>query len=99
MEDLNKVYKRSPDVVFRRIGNECVLVPIRQNAADLNSVYTLNAVSAFIWELLNGKKSLLHISNDLVSVFDVDEKTAQEDLLIFAEKLSKEGAIELLKEV
>jgi len=97
MDYLNKVYKRSLDIVFRRIGNECVLIPIRQNAADLNSVYTLNVVSAFIWELLDGKRSLLSISNDLISSFDVDEKTAQEDLLFFVEQLSKEGAIELLR--
>ena len=98
MEELNKVYKRSPDMVFRHIAQECIIVPVRQNAADLNSVYTLNDVSAFIWELLDGKRSLLSISNDLISSFDVDEKTAQEDLLFFVEQLSKEGAVEVLKE-
>jgi hypothetical protein len=38
-------------MVFRIIGGQCLLVPIRQNVADLESIYVLNEVGGYIWEL------------------------------------------------
>ncbi len=42
MTGLKSVLSRSPSVVTRKTGNEYVLVPITNNIADMNSVYTLN---------------------------------------------------------
>ncbi|MFZ6016559.1 MAG: PqqD family protein [Nitrospirota bacterium] len=57
MDLLEKVYKKSDSIVFRKIADEFILVPIRQKVVDLKSIYTLNEVSAFIWELIDGKKT------------------------------------------
>jgi hypothetical protein len=43
------IYTKSPDIVFRRIADEVILVPIRRNTADLEKIYTLNASASFIW--------------------------------------------------
>jgi len=40
---------RSKNFIFRQIVEEMVLVPIRQNVADLDSIFTLNELGAFIW--------------------------------------------------
>lgn len=58
MTTVNELYQKSPDVIFRRVADEYILVPIRQKVVDLRSIYTLNEVSAFIWELIDGKKSI-----------------------------------------
>ena len=39
-------FKPSPDVVFRRVGEEAVLVPLSQNVGNLDWVYTLSPVAA-----------------------------------------------------
>jgi hypothetical protein len=52
MSDLEKVYKKSDSMVSRKIGDESILVPIRQNAGDLDSIYTLNDTAAYIWGLI-----------------------------------------------
>lgn len=93
MENLNHIYKKSPDIVFRRIGQECLLVPIRKNVADLNFIYSFNPVSAFIWESLDGVKPLSVLLSDLVTSFDVPEAVAAEDLSVLISQLLSEGLI------
>ena len=50
MEDLKKKYNRNEDFVFRRIGDETILVPIKNNVGDMGAIYNLNELGAFIWE-------------------------------------------------
>ena len=50
-----KVYKKSDSIVSRKIADEFILVPIRQNVGDMESIYALNETSARIWELIDGK--------------------------------------------
>jgi len=89
MSELGSVYSHSPSVVTRKTGNEYVLVPIANNIADMNSVYTLNETGAFIWEHLDGKRDLNEIILELTREYEIDEKTAREDLLSFVEKMQK----------
>ena len=42
MTGLKSILSHSPSVVTRKTGNEYVLVPVSNNIADMNSVYTLN---------------------------------------------------------
>jgi len=75
-----KVYLKNPDVIFRKIADEFVLVPIRQKAVDLRSIYTLNDTAAFVWELMNGSRSVSEISGEVVKSFEVDPSAADADV-------------------
>jgi hypothetical protein len=74
------VYSRSVDVVSRQVGNEWILVPIRQNMGNLDYVYTLNPVAARVWSLLDGKRTIATIIDELCDEFDVDRETAHADV-------------------
>ncbi len=89
MIDLNSQVSRTPSVVTRKTGNEYVLVPVANNIADMNSVYTLNETGAFLWELIDGKKSVKDLIDAMVLEYDVNEETATEDVLSFIEAMSK----------
>lgn len=89
MTGLKSILSHSPSVVTRKTGNEYVLVPITNNIADMNSVYTLNETGAFIWEQINGKRSVEEIISALITEYDIDEKTASEDIFSFIENMSK----------
>jgi hypothetical protein len=39
------VYRTAPDLVTRKVGDEAVIVPIRNRVGDLESVFTLNEVA------------------------------------------------------
>jgi hypothetical protein len=87
MINLNTVYFRSPRIVARKTGDEYVLVPVSESIADMSSVYTLNATAAFIWERLDGLKTVREIVSEVEAEFDVDGKTALEDALSFFHNL------------
>lgn len=84
---LKSIPLHSPSVVTRKTGNEYVLVPIANNIADMNSVFTLNETGGFIWELIDGKRDVEAIISEMVKEYDTDEATAREDVMNFLEKM------------
>ena len=93
MEDVNKQYKRNKNIVFRKINDETILVPIKDNVGDMGFIYNLNEVGAFVWENLDGEKGLLHIRNMILEEFDVSSDKAEEDLCGFVSQLREIDAI------
>jgi methyltransferase-like protein len=88
MADLKSVLSHSPGIVTRKTGSEYVLVPITNNIADMNSVYTLNETGAFIWELIDGKRNVEEIINSVTEEYDIDRGSAVEDVFSFMENMS-----------
>jgi methyltransferase-like protein len=89
MRGLKSVLSHSPSIVTRKTGNEYVLVPVANNIADMNSVYTLNETGAFIWEQIDGIKSIEEIIDTLIKEYETDNKTATEDVFTFINNLDK----------
>lgn len=94
MNDFNRVYKKSENIVFRKIADEYILVPIRNNVGDLQNIYTLNEVGARIWELIDGEKALEQILNELLNEYEVEKGVIEKDLDIYIKQLESEQAIE-----
>ena len=82
-----KVYKRDETVVARDIVGETILVPIRGKLADMQRIFTLNDVGAYIWSNLDGERSLGEICEDLRLDFDVRKEQAQRDMSDFIREL------------
>ena len=78
----------------RQIAGEFILVPIRQSAGEVESIYTLNEVGTRIWELLDGQRSLLQIRDLLVDEFEVSPEEAETDLLEFMQGLESVAAVQ-----
>jgi hypothetical protein len=89
MTGLKSILSQSTTIVTRKTGNEYVLVPITDNIADMNSVYTLNETGAFIWEQIDGKKSIEEIITALTTEYDIEFKYAENDVFSFVENMSK----------
>jgi hypothetical protein len=95
MNYLEKCFKKDPNIVSRKIADEVILVPIRQNVGDLESIYTLNETSASIWELIDGKKKICQIRDKILEEFDVTPKKLEKDLAKCIRKLEEIGAIKI----
>lgn len=91
---LEDVYAHNESFVSRRIAGEAVLVPIRKNVADLDSIYALNESGAAIWEYIDGSRSLRQVLELLLAEFDVPEDQAGRDLLELTAELVSIGALE-----
>ena len=93
MHFLDKVFRKSDAMAFRKIGDEYILVPIRQGVGDLESIYTLNETGARIWELIDGTAKGTDIRDKVVEEFDVTPQEAEEDLVRHLEELVSINAI------
>jgi hypothetical protein len=93
MEDLQKRYGKNENFVYRRIGDETVLVPIKDNVGDMGSIYNLNEVGAFIWERIDGRRRLTDIKEMMIAEYDVGSAEVEKDLLELIEQLEEIGSI------
>jgi methyltransferase-like protein len=89
MTGLKTILSHSSSIVTRKTGNEYVLVPITNNIADMNSVYTLNETGAYIWELIDGQKNVEEIITALTEEYDIDKQNAEADVFTFIDNMSK----------
>lgn len=89
MPGLKSIPSHSPAIVTRKTGNEYILVPIANNIADMNSVYTLNETGAFIWEHINGMTCIEEIIEAVTKEYDIDKLTAEKDVFSFLTDISK----------
>jgi len=89
MPGLKSILVQSDTIVTRKTGNEYVLVPITNNIADMNSVYTLNETGGFIWEHIDGERSVEEIITALTAEYAIDYKNAEADVFSFIENMSK----------
>jgi hypothetical protein len=87
-------YQKDPAMVGREIVGEMILVPVRQNAGNLESIYTLNETAAFAWNLLDGQRTLAEISAEIAAEFEVSPEQAQADLLELVAQLLEINAIQ-----
>jgi len=94
MVDLNRQYKRNESIVSRKINNETILVPIKNNVADMGLIYGLNEVGALVWGHLDGTKRLTDIKEMIMEEFDVSSQEAEQDLCDFVNQLRDVDAIE-----
>lgn len=95
MDYLERVYQKSPHLVYRKIAGEFVLVPIRKNVGDLESIYTLNEVGARIWELIDGKRKIGKIKQKIIAEFEVSPQKAEKDLFNLIKQLESIRGINL----
>jgi len=77
-----KQYVCNRNVAFQRLGDELVVVNL-----ELDTVYTLNATAAIVWELLQEGSNIEDVRSQLLADYDVEETTIDRELSEAFEKL------------
>ena len=90
------IYKKHGDIVSRKIMDEVILVPIRKNVANMQSIFTLNETGAKIWEWIDGKNTEEDIAKALAKEHDMEESVVRKDVSTLIAQLKEVGAIEAL---
>lgn len=91
----SEFFSKSPDVVLRKVGEEAILVPIRNRVGDLGSIFTLTEVALTVWSKLDGKTSLDAIVTEVCEEYDVDRDTALADVRELVGTLREEGLVDV----
>jgi len=86
-------YTHNPDFIYRKIVEEMILVPICQDIADMNCIYTLNPVGAFIWQQLEMPKTRNELEKAILAEFDVGHEPILKDLEDFIREMLAIGVI------
>ena len=85
----SSVFQRSPNATHQTVAGEAIVI-------DLNtgSYYSLNETGTWLWENLDGRRSVGQLAHDLAVFCDIPDQTAtvQADLIellgnLLAEKL------------
>jgi hypothetical protein len=91
---MEKKFIRNPNFIFRKIVDETILVPIRQNVAELNCIYSLNEVGSFLWQKLAEPQDLSTLQSAVLIEFDASAEQVAADISHFLTELSNFGALE-----
>jgi hypothetical protein len=93
LPQIDERYEKASSVVTREIVGETILVPIRKNVGDLESIYTLNETASRIWALMDGQRSVGEIRDRIVEEFEVGEEEAERDLVELLEQMEAVGVV------
>lgn len=88
------IYKKKKGLVTREIAGETLIVPLHGNLADMQRIFTLDSVAAFIWEHLDGEKSIDQICADVEAGFETGDRDVPADARHFIGELLEAGLIE-----
>jgi hypothetical protein len=89
-----QVYRHAEDIVLRRIADEAVLVPVRDNVGDLDSIFTLNETAITIWDALDGATPMHRVIDTVCGEYEVDRDTAAADTREILSRLAEAGLVE-----
>lgn len=89
-----KQYQRNEDFIYRKIVDEMILVPIHNDVADMDAIYTLNGVGAFLWDHLDRPTTQNHLQEAILSEYGVDPEVVFADLEKFLGEMTAIGAVQ-----
>ena len=91
--DLDTVLEPNGDFVFRKIGDETILVPVRAGVSELDSLFTFNEVGTVVWEAVEAGSSVQGIVAVVLDKFEIEPSAAENDVLEFLDVLIKRDLI------
>lgn len=85
--------KRNSAFLLQEVAGTQVVIPVGSAAAKFDGMITLNAVGAYLWQLLETEQTLETLTTALTDRYDVTPETARTDAQAFVDSLLKAGAI------
>lgn len=98
MHAADRRFTKDSELVTRRIAGETIIVPVRSHVGDLESIYSLNETASFLWELIDGRRTVRQLADALVEQYDVSPDQAMADVAELAESLEPAGLVRLSTE-
>lgn len=91
---MDKIYVKGDDFVQREVAGEFLLIPLKRQLTDINSLYVLNETGAALWRLIDGQHTVQDIIRDLSDEYAVTVEQLTKDLDALIEDLLSIKAIQ-----
>jgi hypothetical protein len=82
------ILKHKEDVIAQPVAGEVVLFDLASG-----NYYSLNELGARIWELLDGKRALMDVADQLTSEYDAPAEEIARDLRALVEDMLRNGLL------
>ena len=80
--------------ILRNLAGEYLLMPKGEKIKNYDSVVLMNELSAFVWGKLQNPVTQSDLLEAVLNEYDVDEKTAREDLDGLLAELKEAGVVD-----
>lgn len=80
--------------IIRKVGGENIVVPIGAAAKDFHGMVKLNESGAFLWNFFCKGHTTEEAVQAILETYDVDEKTAREDVIAFVSAVNQPYFVE-----
>lgn len=77
-----KVYKANPNLIMRKVGDECVLVPTNFEI-DINALITLNPTAEFLWKQLETPSTVPQVLAKARTAHDDEDGSMENEIRCF----------------
>lgn len=77
--------------LLREVAGELIVIPTGEAARRLSGVITLNDCGRFLFERLQTEQTKDSLVKALTEEYDIDERTASEDVAEFIDQLEQYG--------
>ncbi len=86
--------KRKSNYILREVGGQQLIVPTGDEAFRFEGIININETGALLWDTLANDVTENELVSAMRSEYDVDEKTAIEDIRAFVATLANAGLLE-----
>lgn len=80
--------------LLRKVGTQNVVVAIGAQSRNFNGIIRLNDTGKFLWEKLSKEISEDELISAMISEYEIDEKTARDDITEFINTLKGANLLE-----
>lgn len=86
--------KATKDVIVRQIAGENILIPVGKLALKLQGMMSLSESGLFLWNRLQNDCTVDDLVEALLSEYEIDRATAEEDVNAFLKQMTEVGILE-----
>jgi len=84
---------KKEDIIFRKIEDEYILVPMLSTSDEVENIYNLNQVGADIWERIDGEKTIGEVIEELKREYEGNPEEIERDVFQFVGEIHSAGII------
>lgn len=85
--------KVTNDMILREIAGEHILIPVGETAIKVHGMISLSESGLLLWKKLQNDCTEADLLDTILSEYEIDQATAQQDVRTFLGKLNAIGIL------
>lgn len=82
------------DFVLRETAGDYMIIPTGRTVQSFDGLITVNEVGADLWDMLQSEVTFDDLLRGILTIYDVNEETAEEDIREFLDTLRESGILD-----